>query len=792
MPDVSLVVHGHFYQPPRENPWTESVAEEPSASPFHDWNERITAECYRPNGWARIVDDRNRVLAVVDNYAHLSFNVGPTLLSWLEQHEPDVLRRMVEGDRIGRGAIAQAYNHMILPLATERDVRTQVRWGLADFRHRFGRDSEGIWLPETAVNDQVLRVLAEEGVRFTILAPNQALAVRPLHDNLLGAQEPWHDVSEGSIDGRRPYRWIDPEDPTRYVDLVFYDGAISHDLAFGLSNMTAEGFTHRVRQAAGEDGGLVTVATDGETFGHHHHYAERTLAYALPVIAPREGTTVTTIARHLNAHPPTWQVRIRESAWSCAHGVGRWKEDCGCSTGADPGANQRWRAPLRQALDILRDAGAEVLERRGGKVLHDPWAARDDYVDVVLGRRSIEDFAVQHVSGDLVEALTLMEQQRHALLMYTSCAWFFWDLAGLETVQCLRYAARAVDLLGELGEEAPLDAFFACLAEARSNQPHEGTGVDVWHRHVEPARVDAARAAAHVALAGLLQHQRPTDRVASWEVLADEHRDARRSAIAVEAGTITLRHVRTRRTTSHTYAVLLMGSLEVLGTIRDADPGRDDEDLRAVLGAVESGARLTEVLRIVGERLDTDKFGLRRALPDAAGQIVTDAAASVEARFTGAFDRLYEFNRNELSSLVRAGMTLPPAVRVPAELALAARLEREITAQHGSWDPGTYQAARRTAEEAEALGLTIDAPRAQRALEQTLLDAVTRAVAGDVDALEAGLALRQLATDLGVGIDLSRAQELVYDALLEGGREDLRPLAGALGLADRLGVPRPD
>jgi alpha-amylase/alpha-mannosidase (GH57 family) len=787
MRDVALVVHGHFYQPPRENPWTEMVAAEPSAAPAHDWNERITTECYRPNGWARIVDDHGRVVAIVDNYAHLSFNVGPTLMSWLEAHAPDVLTRMQEGDRQGHGAIAQAYNHMILPLANERDIRTQVRWGLADFRLRFGREAEGIWLPETAVNDDVLRVLAEEGVAFTILAPNQALAVRHL-GSLLGHEEPWHDVGDGSIDGRRPYRWVDPTDPSRHVDLVFYDGAISHDLAFGLGAMTAEGFVARAKEAA-PDGGLVTVATDGETFGHHHTYAERTLAYALPVAAPRDGVHVTTIGAALKAHPPTWQVKVRESAWSCAHGVGRWKEDCGCSTGGSPGADQRWRAPLREALDLLRDAGIEVFERRGGKVLHDPWAARDAYVEVVLGTRTVESFAIEHVKGDLVEALTLLEQQRHALLMYTSCAWFFWDLAGLETVQCLRYAARAIDLLAEIGEEPPLDEFLATLARARSNQPSEGDGADVWRRHVEPARVDDARAAAHVALAGLLE-ERPRGRVASWDIVEDRYRTERRGGLLVEAGTITLRHRRTRRETRHTYAVLLIGSLEVLGAVRPADPSIDEADLAALFDAAERSERLTVLLRIVGDRFGPDEFGLDRALPDAAEEIVAGAAATLESRFTDAFERLYGFNRTELAGLVRAGLSLPLTVRLPAELALSHRLEAQITAQHGSWDPRAYQAALATAREADAFGLTIDAPRAKAALEQTMAASVQAAVAGEEGALQAALALRDLATALGVWIDVSRPQEAVYDAVLAGGRHDLQPLAAALGLAnERLGQP---
>lgn len=339
-------MHGHFYQPPRENPWTEEVPREPSAAPFHDWNERIALECYRPNAFARVLDERGRVVSIVNNYEHLSFDFGPTLLSWLDDHEPEVYRRVLDADRRTGGAMAQTYFHVILPLATERDVRTQVRWGLAEFSHRFGRRAEGMWLPETAVNDTVLRVLAEEGVGFTVLAPTQAA---------------------GPIDVHRPYRWFHPEQPARGVDLVFYDGGLSHAVAFELNSLTSQALLDRV-QLAGAGGALLTMAADGETFGHHHHWGDRLLAYALAVEAPKRGIEVTNLAGFLRDHPPTEPVEVVESAWSCAHGVGRWKEDCGCSTGSEPEWNQRWRGPLRAALDVARRAVDEVFDRRGREV----------------------------------------------------------------------------------------------------------------------------------------------------------------------------------------------------------------------------------------------------------------------------------------------------------------------------------------------------------------------------------------------------------------------------------------
>ena len=783
---VSLVVHGHFYQPPRENPWTETVSVEPSAQPFHDWNERVTAECYRPNGWARIVDEHERVVALVNNYGNLSFDVGPTLAAWLADHQPAVLDRMVDGDGAGGGGIAQAYNHLILPLADKRDIRTQVRWGLADFRHRFGRDAEGMWLPETAVNDLVLRVLAQEGLRFTILAPTQASRFRPMPDGrLLGEDEPWIDASAG-LDTRRAYRWCDGDDQSLGIDIVFYDGALSHDVAFGMRTTPAQVLVNRVLAAA-QGEGLVCIAADGETFGHHHHFAERALAYALPVEAPRAGVDVTTIGAFLDGHPPAWQVEVHESSWSCMHGVDRWRTDCGCSTGGAPGAQQRWREPLRGALDVIRAVSVEVFERRGADVLAEVWQARDDYVSVILGATTLVEFAERHVVGGgsdhdaLVEALTLLEQQRHAQLMYTSCGWFFWDLAGIETVQCLRYAARALDLLDELDEKPPTDAVLDILARAESNVGGEGNGREVWERHVVPSRVDPARVVAHVALADLLEHQRPGGLLASFDVQPLEHVHSDRGTVSLCAGTVEIVHRRTLGRTRHTYAALHLGGLEVMGAVREADPARDAAALRTLSAGFGRGERVTTLLRMVGDLFGPTEFGLEAALPDAADQIVAGAASLLEERFASTYERLFDENRATFRSLATAGYSLPEELRTAVEVSFDRRLESELSSH-------AYDEAVAVAKEALETGLRIDGPRARDALADTLDHAVDRTIAGEPDAVEAALALLRLAGVLGMALDLRRVQDKVYDALTLRPTPSLNLLGVAVGLAvERLG-----
>lgn len=789
---VRLVVHGHFYQPPREDPWTEEVPVEPSAAPFHDWNERITAEAYRPNGWARVVDDSGRVRDVVNDYAHLSVDVGPTLTSWLARHHPEVLARMVEGDRAFGGAIAQAYNHMILPLATERDVRTQVRWGLADFAHRFGRRAGGLWLPECAVDDAVLAVLAEEGVRFTILAPGQAAAVR-LIDSPGGADDGWLAVDAGTVSTGAPHRWRHPTRPELEVAVVFYDGAISHDLAFALSGLSSRELVDRV-EAAGADGRPVVVATDGESFGHHHRWAERSLAYAFAHELPARGVRVTHLGELVAEQAPTHEVRVHRSAWSCAHGVGRWERDCGCSTGGEAGWTQSWRAPLRRALDRLRDHAVEVFERRGGAVLADPWAARDAYVDVLLEVVTPEAFVATHgrPGASVVEVLTLLEVQRQAMLAYTSCGWFFNDLAGIETVQVLRYAARCADLLDELGDPAPMDEMLATLTEARSNRSDEGSGADVWRRHVEPARIGAERVVAHLALLDLLERRAGEATVGGHEVVAHDRRPVRRGDIVGAAGRVVLRHRRTRREGAYVYAAVRLGGLEVLGAVRPADEARDDDCFDAVAVAAGGDGRITTVLNLVLECFGPTEFGLEAALPDRSGDIVATAATGLAERFAGAIDALWDDHRGALAAFATAGLSLPTELRAPAEIALGRRLRAALQRVAAGDDPVAAVAeAHAVAGEAAHLGVVAAGPVAVGALAAAVDGATARALAADTPTTRTAAVivvvdLIWLRQRLDIAVDLDRPQERLVAALRQRpthGGDELFVLADALGVA---------
>jgi hypothetical protein len=635
-------------------------------------------------------------------------------------------------------------------------------------------------------------VLAEEGVRFTILAPGQITAFRPRGASA-AADAGWTSAAAAELPGT--LRWQHPHDPALGIDLVVYDGPLSHDVAFG--GFPSQVVVDRiVRRSAGD---LVTVACDGETFGHHHTYADRGVAYALAVEADRRSVDLPRLADWLADHPPTHEGRVHLSAWSCTHGVGRWREDCGCHTGGEAGWNQAWRAPLRAAFDRVRDYAVEVFERRAPPVLHDPWAARDAYIDLVLGVTTVERFAERHVvpgtgarTDEIVEALTLLESQRHALLMYTSCGWFFNDLAGLETVQVMRYAARCLDLLAELGERPPTDAVLATLAEAQSNQAGEGDGRQIWQRHVDPSRVDPARVAAHLALTELLAGDAGLAPLAGYEIERDVHDSVDRGGVAVCAGRVVLTHRRTRRGTRWAYAAVHLGGLEVFGAVRPVAEGdRDADDVSALVRATRRGERVTRLLRMVLDRFGPREFGLESALPGVGEDLLRATAQGLADRFVAAYDQLRSDHHDTLAALAVAGTPLAPELRGPVELALARRLEVELAACAGSTEPGAYRGVRALAREAREEGVRLGSPKAatmlKRAVTRAVEDAATRPGRATV---EAATGMVSLARELAPAVDLDVAQERVYDALRRdrldaAARELLAPLARRLGVASR-------
>ncbi len=571
-----ICIHGHFYQPPRENAWLEEVELQESAAPYHDWNDRINAECYDANAFARLLGEDGTIRGIVNNYSWMSFNFGPTLLSWMERHQPTTYEAILDADASsmshfgGHGsALAQVYNHIIMPLADRRDKVTQVRWGIRDFEHRFKRFPEGMWLAETAADTETLEVLAEHGIRFTVLSPYQAARVR---DSDGGS---WINVHGGKVDPRVAYRCNLPSG--RSIDLFFYDGPVSQEIAFGDLLYNGGNLANRMlgllpAPSDSDEGSLAHIATDGETYGHHHRSGEMALAFCLEQLRRSDDVQVTIYGQFLDMYPPTRDVEIVErSSWSCVHGVERWRAACGCNSGGNPRWQQQWRGPLREALDLVRDSLREVYERKAGDIFRDPWEVRNRYIEFMIDRSpsGFRRFIAAEAPGldpryhELT--VTLLEMQRNCLLMYTSCGWFFDEISGIETVQILQYAARALQLCRKVGGSDPTPRFLQVLKRAPSNIPHHPTGDAVYTRYVSEQSVELERVAVHFAVTRLFQIEDAGSTLSGFEVTPIEviREEAGRNRLV--AGMV---RVRSRITTEErriVFAVLNLGDHNLFG-----------------------------------------------------------------------------------------------------------------------------------------------------------------------------------------------------------------------------------
>ncbi|HLV61543.1 MAG TPA: DUF3536 domain-containing protein [Fredinandcohnia sp.] len=798
MRDRFLCIHGHFYQPPRENPWLEEVEEQDSAAPFHDWNGRITAECYGPNAAARLLTEHRRITDVVNNYRSISFNFGPTLLSWMERAAPNVYRSILEADlasrqrRNGHGnAIAQAYHHAILPLCSRRDKRTEVRWGIADFEHRFGRKPEGMWLPETAADIETLEVLAEEGIRFTILSPYQAVQVRRRD------REEWTDVDGGQIDPTRPYWVLLPND--RRIAVFFYDGPIAKALAFENGLDSTEALLSRLESgydASRRHVQLLSVAVDGETFGHHRKGGDEVLAGAIR-LAEQRGLQLTNFGAFLAEFSPTHVVRIREpSSWSCAHGVERWRSDCGCTTSAYPGWHQRWRAPLREAFEWLRDAIDAFYEAEGARLLRDPWEARDDYVHVVLDRspERVNAFLARHERArgllfepeNKVQVLRLLEAQRNRLMMFTSCGWFFGEISSIETTQVLRYAARALQLVEEAGGPVLEPRFVAALAKAPSNLPEVRDGRGVWERFIRPSIVSLPGILAHQAIVSLSRGDEPETegRLFCYRYRRLAHRMESAGPATLAMGRTVLTSENTLATLDGVYAVLHFGGNDFRCSVR---PYTDAQSYKAIEDDLfEPLARfdLTGVVRALDRHFVGQDFGLRNLFLDERRALAKSLLREARARWAQDYRRIYEENLGLLRFLQETNIPIPIELLAACELSLTSDVAALVD---GLWEGTTSARAARlgieqTLEEARRFGIELSMKRPKRVVER-LIRRQMRALfeAPRPELAEELIELVNLGEVLGPGLDLWEAQNLFWELCADPPRTLAAPLLLRLG-----------
>jgi alpha-amylase/alpha-mannosidase (GH57 family) len=763
-----VCIHGHFYQPPRENAWLETIEQQDSAYPYHDWNERITAEAYGPNAEARILDERDRIMRIVNNYARISFNFGPTLLSWLREHARETYDAVLDADResitrFGHGsALAQAYNHLIMPLANARDRSTQVIWGIRDFAWRFDRRPEGMWLPETAVDTATLEDLAASDIRFTILAPNQAAAVRPL-----GADE-WQDTRKSGVDTRRSYVCRLPSGAE--IVLFFYDGSTSRAVAFEGLLRNGEHFAQRILALHhdGEDADLAHIATDGETYGHHHPHGEMALAYALHHIEERKLATLTNYAAYLAHQPPRWEVMIEEgTSWSCAHGVERWRSDCGCHTGGVPSWNQRWRQPLRAALDWLRDEVSPYFERRGAELMTDPWAARNDYIDVILDRRhNTLPFVAKHARGTPGEAeittlLELMELQRHAMLMYTSCGWFFNEVSGIETIQVLQYAGRVVQLAEKLFGTSFEKGLLDRLEAAPSNLSNVGNARRIYEQQVVPARVDLLNVAAHYAVSSLFDEAQPEMRIYSYQVELEQGDRRQSGETVLLVGRARVTSEITLESDVVTFAVLHFGNHNLTGGIRRFAGDNEFRALRDELLRAFSTADLSAVVRQLAN-FPEYTFSLKSLFGDRQRQILYRVLESSVTDAEHAYRRLYEENASLMRFLIAQDLPLPRVFRMAAEFVL----NRDIRATLSSPDVD-LERARSLLEDAEATRVQLDREGLSYVVGKSLEHIAweLREQPHDLDRLQAWSNLATLTASLPFDANLWKSQNVFYELL---------------------------
>jgi alpha-amylase/alpha-mannosidase (GH57 family) len=683
-----ICIHGHFYQPPRENPWLEAVELQDSAAPYHDWNERVTFECYAPNATARIFDPKNRIAEITNNYSKISFNFGPTLLAWMKEKMPEIHDAIVAADKVSRerysghgSAMAQVYNHMILPLANARDKHTQVYWGIRDFESRFGRKPEGMWLAETAADTATLEALAEQGIKFTVLSPYQASRTRE------HGKRHWRDVNGGKVDPTRAYEVRLPS--RRRITVFFYDGPVSQAVAFEHLLSSGERFANRLTSAFNNErqwDQLVHIASDGESYGHHHRQGEMALAYALKYIEDQKLARLTNYGEYLEKHPATHEAQIHEpSAWSCPHGVNRWMADCGCNSGGHAGWNQGWRAPLRQALDWLRDELTPLYEAKARELLRDPWLARNEYIAVILDRspESRDKFFREQAARELNEAeqvnvFKLLEMQRHALLMYTSCGWFFDELSGIETVQVIQYAARALQLAQEVLGKDLEPGFLERLSAAHSNIPQHHDGRWIYENFVKPAMIDRAKAAAHYAISSLFRQYSESTQLFCYSFI-DEHRDLRTSGkhrLAIGRSRVVSEI--TQESEVLTYAILYMGEHNLTGGVRAFGSLQDYELMhREILAAFEAGD-LPETIRLIDQHFGKASYSLKSLFKDEQRRIMDEIMASTHEDLESRFRLIAERYTPLMKFLQNLGAPLPAGLETASDIVLQSDIRRLI------------------------------------------------------------------------------------------------------------------
>lgn len=687
MKEKYICVHGHFYQPPRENPWLNKVEIQESAYPYHDWNHRINAECYVRNASSRILTPDGKVEDIMNNYAWMSFNIGPTLLAWMENETPQTYRGILKADQesmerfSGHGAaLAQAYNHMIMPLANERDQETQVIWGIEDFRSRYNRFPEGMWLGETAVSTTTLEILAKHNIKFTILSPYQAKNIRKI------GEKEWKDASDAKVNTKRAYVCKLPSG--NEISLFFYDGPASQGVAFeGLLN-DGERFAERLRgQFTDEDEvQLVHIATDGESYGHHHKLGEMALSYCLHSIEEEEGAKLTIYGEFLEKFPPEFEVQIQEeTSWSCYHGVERWRSDCGCNTGGNEGWTQEWRAPLRNMFDWIREELITLYEEEMKEFTNSPWDVRDKYISVILNRDTdnVKNFLKEHFGHNLsdhdkVKLLKLLEMQYHAMLMYTSCGWFFDEVTGIESMQDIFYATRAIQLAEEVSGKEYEPKFLELLKKIPSNIPDYGNALTAYNRFVKPMALDMIRIGAHYAVSSLFEEfpEEVSLYNFSASVKARNYYEAGKQKLII--GRTEFRSDITWETVDISYVVLHMGDHHLFGGVRKYISAEALDEIHTNVVKFFKKGNVYEIFNMMDTYFGNHNYSFWHLFRDEQRSIMELVMENTLRSVEGSMEQIYETSYPLLQTFKEINMKVPSRLKLPVDMAVNTKLIKEL------------------------------------------------------------------------------------------------------------------
>lgn len=626
-----VCIHGHFYQPPRENAWLDAIERQESAHPYHDWNARISAECYAPNGSARILMDDKRIISILNNYSNISFNFGPTLLSWLEKNDHRAYLKILEADIIsqakynGHGnAIAQVYNHIIMPLANRRDKIIQIIWGIEDFKKRFNRQPEGMWLAETAVDTETLELLAENNIRFTILAPRQAKAVRPMRT------EKWKELlQESELDTSRSYICELPSGNS--ITIFFYHGELAREVAFNGILNSGKNFAKKITSSFPErDAALINIATDGESYGHHHKHGDMALADCLDSLLKNDTIEIINYGAFAARFPAEYAVQIQEnSSWSCVHGVERWRSDCGCSDGAHPGFHQKWRSGLRTALNRLRDELSIIYEKELDDHNVDVWEMRNAYIKIILDRQDdlitafLKTFTGEKGLAERDKIIRLLEMQRFSLLMFTSCGWFFDEVSRIETKQILQYADKAIALAENFGYVHLRPEFLALLSEAPSNLAQYGNAAVLCEKEIMPQRFSYVKAGMSYAAAGIFEDQAVNTDIYNYTISSVFSEKFESGNYKLSLGRLDIRDKTTSEEYSLQYAVLYMGQHHFIGGYSTAMSTEDHEEMYMRMRQSFRSADIHKIIQQLHEFFGKHTFSFTDLLRDDQDKILS-------------------------------------------------------------------------------------------------------------------------------------------------------------------------